>query len=128
MLLGIKHDMYCLVNKRNDNVSFHSNTDDECEDLKMVYYIAKVKLMEDTRDTRTATLETSISIMKDKDTLNTCKNVLRRARAKCDAMKNEISKEGGNDNEEQGSAIDARDDEALLEKFHKTESICEPCT
>ena len=64
--------------------------------------------------------------MKEKDTLNMCKNMLRRVRARSNAMKNEIHKEDQNDNEEEGSTIDVCNDEVLLEKYDKKESSYKP--
>ena len=47
------------------------------------------------------------------------KNMLRRVRARYDAMKNDINKEDENDNEEEGGTIDACNDEMLLENIIK---------
>ena len=127
MLLWIKHDRCYLANKRNDNISLHLNIDGNYEDFKTMHFAAKGKLMKNEVDTRTTTIEISRLTMKDKDTLNTWKNMLRRVRAKCNSMKNEKNKEDENDNKEENGTIDACNDEVILGKYHKTERSYEPC-
>ena len=63
---------------------------------------------------RTTTIEISRAIMREKDTLNTCKSMLRCVRARCTVMKNEINKVDQNENEEKGGTIDASNDEVVL--------------
>ena len=121
MLLGLKHDRGYLAKTRNDNVNLHLNIDDNYQDLKMMCYIVKGKLMENVRDARTTTIEISRAIIKDKGTLKTCKNMLPYVRARWNTMKNEIKKEDKNDNEEEGGAINECNDVVILEKYDKKE-------
>ena len=116
MQLVIKHDICYLAKKRNANVSSNLNIDDNYEDLKMMHFIATGKLMKNTRDARTTTIEIPRVIMKEKDTLNKYKNMLRRVRARCNVMNNEINKVDQNENDEEGSTIDTCNDEVVLEK------------
>ena len=91
--LGIKHDICYLSKKWNNNVSLDVNIDDDCVDLKRMCCIVAGKSMKNVRDARRIIVEISKVIMKEEDTLNTCKNILRRVRAKCDIMNDEITEE-----------------------------------
>ena len=71
--------------------------------------------MKNTRDARRAIVETSKVTMKEEDTLKTCKNMLRRVRAKCDMMSYEITE--GNEN-----AIEKDDDD--VNTIHETIVEC----
>ena len=126
MQLGTKHDRYCLAKKRNGNVSLYLIIDDNYEDLKMMHCVATEKIMENSRDRRTTTMQTSRAMMKEKDTLNTCENMLRHIRARYNVMKNEMNKVDQNENEEEGCVIDACNDGVVLEKFNKKERSCKP--
>ena len=93
MQLSMKHDRCYLSKKHNDNVSLHLNIDDNYEDLEMLCWVETGKFIENVRDVRQPTIETSRVTMKEKDTLSTFKSMLRRVRVRCNQNENE--EEGG---------------------------------
>ena len=82
--------------------------------------------MKNAHDAQRTTIEMSKVIMKEKDSLNACKNIVPKVRAKCNKVKNEIT--------EDNIIIDEEDDDNsneyqtnIVKNTERKEKNYEPC-